>query len=209
MIRTVSILCAHTRTAYNFIPGVEVYDVKRDARTFCGGTSIVAHPPCKAWSVHCRHQAKFEDQSESEMKEVGRYCVEQLRVWGGVLEQPASSLLFSDCGLPIPSMISGFQKSSREWSCEVWQSWWGYPIIKRTWLCFFGISPWHVQFPLRLHRFGRDARIWKNMTGRQRSETTFEFARWLVDQARLAFPGSVSASASGQQIQAVRNNEEQ
>lgn len=34
---------------YANLPGVEVWDEKRDARLYAGPWSVVAHPPCARW----------------------------------------------------------------------------------------------------------------------------------------------------------------
>ena len=49
-MKTVAILCASRKTAYRDIPGVEIYDEDRDARTFPGGMPVIAHPPCRRWT---------------------------------------------------------------------------------------------------------------------------------------------------------------
>jgi len=77
----VAVLCARANSNYVGIPGVQIYDRKRDARTFPGGMPVIAHPPCRAWSVFCAAQAKPEP---GEM-ELGLWCVEQVRRWGGIL----------------------------------------------------------------------------------------------------------------------------
>jgi len=59
-MKTVAVLCAAPRTIYRSLEAVEVYDRRRDARTFAGGMPIIAHPPCRGWSAKTRHQAKPE-----------------------------------------------------------------------------------------------------------------------------------------------------
>ena len=78
-LQTVAILCAQSRSVYFDLDAVEVYDAKRDARTFGGGKPVVAHPPCRAWSRHCAHQAKPEPGE----RELGLWCVDQVKKWGG------------------------------------------------------------------------------------------------------------------------------
>lgn len=94
----VAVLCAAPNSIYKQIDGVVVYDAERDARTFSGGMPVVAHPPCRAWSAFCGHQAKPEPGE----KELGPWCVEQVRNSGGVLEHPAHSRLWQACDLPRP-----------------------------------------------------------------------------------------------------------
>ncbi|NQT13160.1 MAG: hypothetical protein HQ582_10455 [Planctomycetes bacterium] len=174
----VAILCASKQSVYHEIPGVEVYGPSRNARTFDGGMPIVAHPPCRAWSAFMRHWAKPEP---GEM-ELGLWCAEQLRLWGGVLEQPAHSRLFEAAGLPLPPHRMGELQS-----IAVKQRWWGYPTRKATWLCFCRVDVRLLKIPFELRATTRgDRETYQNMSHKQRSATTPDFARWLVEAARLA-----------------------
>ena len=173
----IAILCAASRSAYHEMEGVEVYDRRRDARSFTGGMPVVAHPPCRAWSAFCAHQAKPEPGE----KELGLWCVEQVKEWGGILEQPAHSRLFDAANLPKP----GWEARADSWSLEVWQAWWGYPQIKATWLYFSKISPLNVLYPFQLFPQGVSRRSEQVMSRQQRSRTIRPFAEWLVATARL------------------------
>lgn len=177
-VRTVAVLCTARKSIYHTLPGVDVYDAARDARTFPGGMPIVAHPPCRSWSRHCRQLAKNVPESE---RELGVWCCDQLRECGGVLEQPAGSLLFDAAGLPKP----GERQADLE-TLYVWQAWWGYPVKKGTWLCFSKVDVDKLEIPLRLHAAGRDRRRFQVMSHTQRSATCPALAEWLVDAARSA-----------------------
>lgn len=100
---TISALCVSRNSAYHGLPGVVAFDIDRDARTFLGDTPIVAHPPCRAWSAFCSHQAKAPPGE----KELAPMCVELLRQCGGVLEHPAHSRLWPAMGLPRPGERPG------------------------------------------------------------------------------------------------------
>ena len=176
--RQIAVLCAGSPSAYDNMPAVDVYNKRRDARTFPGGSPIVAHPPCRSWSAFCGHQAK----PEADERYLGIWCVEQVRKWGGILEQPAHSRLWEAAGIPPP----GGHESRDSWSASVWQSWWGYPMRKATWLYFCGVNPQYVQPPLILHPGNGDRRAEQVMSHRQRSETIRPFAEWLVAIARHA-----------------------
>ena len=173
----VAILCASPRSIYKQIEGVDVYDKRRDARTFPGGCPVVAHPPCRAWSKAWRHKAKPEPGE----KELGVWCAERLRECGGVLEQPAGSALFEAAGLPLPGEVR-----ARLFTLVVEQSWWGYTVRKLTWLCFSGIPPAEIHLPFCLRDERGDRKRFENMSHAQRSRTVRPFAEWLIAAARLA-----------------------
>lgn len=171
----VSVLCVSSNSTYKKIPGIECYDSRRDARTFRGDTPIVAHPPCRAWSAYCAHQAKPEPGE----RELGLWCCDMLRKCGGVLEQPAHSRLFQAGGLPRPGELH-----DDLWTAQVWQAWWGYPMKKATWLCFSGIDKNEILFPFRVHNPSGDRIRQQVMSKNQRAATCMELALWLIDAAR-------------------------
>lgn len=139
----------------------------------------MAHPPCRAWSAYCAHQAK---PAEGE-KDLGPLCVDWLKQCGGILEHPAHSRLWDHCGLPKP----GWTSCGDWWSMEVNQSWWGDTRIKKTWLLISGVLPCDLpDFPLRLHDTRGDRRRWQVMSKHQRAATVPAFAEWLVTVARKA-----------------------
>lgn len=177
-MKPMAVLCAHTKSVYHGMEAVEVYDHQRDARSFPGGMPIIAHPPCRAWSAYCSHQARPEPGE----KELGLWCADQVRQWGGIMEQPAHSRLWEVAGLPMP----GTGENDWSWSMEVWQAWWGFPQKKTTWLYFSGIAASEVHYSLYLTRQGESRRSEQLMSRRQRSETTLAFAQWLVEMARKA-----------------------
>ncbi len=175
----IAVLCVAKNSIYKTLHDVDCYDINRDCRTFPGGVPIVAHPPCRSWSAYCAHQAKPLPGE----KELGPWCVEQLRKWGGVLEHPAHSRLFDACNLPKPGNES---KAAECWSMEVEQSWWGDSRKKLTWLAFFGVLPCDLPpIPFVLRDPNGDRRRWQLMSKTQRSATVREFAEWLVSVARM------------------------
>lgn len=178
----VAALCVAGNSVYKTMPGVDAYDARRDARTFPGGMPVVAHPPCRLWSAYTKHQAKSDDP-EAE-KALGRWCVEQVRSWGGVLEQPAHSGLWEATGLPAPGSSANRPFA---FSIEVSQAWWGYPMLKATWLYFHGVDFDSLVIPHREHDSSEglgDRRRQQLMSKNQRAATLPAFAQWLVDAAR-------------------------
>ena len=193
-LRSVAVLCAARKTSYRDLPGLEIYDIDRDAWTFQGGMPVIAHPPCRRWTKfgrdmlkgfskrHPGHELPSKDSIEAE-KQLGLLCARMVQENGGILEQPANSGLWESAGLPLP----GSPQSPNSFSLAVWQAWWGYPAKKGTWLYFRGISQFSIEIPFRLHPFGNDKRYYDHkITGwlGQRSMTVPALARWLVDLAR-------------------------
>lgn len=174
----VAVLCVARNSIYKQIEGLDVYDIDRDARTFPGGMPIVGHPPCRAWSAYCRHQAKPLPGE----KELAPMVVELLRKTGGVLEHPAHSRLWDELDLPKP----GEPQRGGLWSMAVKQSWWGDSRTKATWLLFCGVSPRDIEVPLRLHNPEGDRRRWQVMSKHQRAATCPAFAEWLIEVARAS-----------------------
>lgn len=175
---TVAALCVAARSIYTTIPGVECYDRKRDVHSFTGGMPVVAHPVCAPWSAFCAHQWK----PVAGIKELGPHCVDWLKKCGGVLEHPAHSRLFDYCKLPRPGEVKGDL-----WTIEVSQAWWGFTMLKRTWLCFSNIDRDSVAVPFIPHnsRSGEgDRRRQQRMSKNQRAATPPAMAIWLVQQAR-------------------------
>ena len=114
MSRTVAILCAARRSVYHSLPDLEVYDEARDARTFAGGMSIVAHPPCRRWTTYgdnMTRRLKLDPAEVAAEKDLGVWCAEQVKEWGGILEQPAKSRLWAAAGLPLPGSWCGCSRS--------------------------------------------------------------------------------------------------
>jgi len=171
---SVAVLCAAVRSVYFGLPGVDVYNLRRNAYSFKGGMPVIAHPPCRLWSVRVSHQAKCSDP-ESE-RNLGFWCVTQVKRYGGILEQPAFSRLFMAAGLPLPGgsiSVDGF-------SISVYQFWWGHQVSKPTWLFISGADSLPA-IPFRL--LGQETK-WKNLSQTQRSATPLLFAKWLLEVAR-------------------------
>lgn len=103
---------------------VDWWDAERDATRYAGPNPIVAHPPCGHWG-HLRHLHKKDDGH------LAPIAVDQVRAWGGVLEHPAGSRLWKQCGLPLPGELPDPFGGV---AIDVCQCDWGHPARKRTWL---------------------------------------------------------------------------
>lgn len=146
---TVAVLFADPRGVYANLPGVDLWDEARDARTYAGPHPVVAHPPCGRWCVlaglvEARYGYKRgEDDGcfESALKSVRRF--------GGILEHPAYSLAWPAFGLPRPHRRGAWQRGlCGGWACHVEQGRYGHRARKATWLYAFGTElqrmPWGV-----------------------------------------------------------------
>jgi len=181
-LRTVAALYCDPRGPYGSMPGVDMWDEARDARLYDGPHPVVAHPPCGPWSKMARFCTK-QDAS------LGPVAVRQVRTFGGILEHPAYSRLWNECGLPRPGVLDGTQGS--EFSIAVEQYRWGHRCVKPTWLFMVRVDPRevfalrriHVPAPTNAIRGGKK----DNRPGighLARRLTPPAFAEWLVQLAR-------------------------
>ena len=166
-----AVLFACQKSSYYQIPGLDIYDIERDARTFDGGFPVIAHPPCRAWG----RLRQFAKPRPGE-KELGLFAAVMVRRWGGVLEHPAYSSLWAAAGLPRPGQ--GFD-SAGGWSLSVNQFWWGHRAEKETWLYIRGVRPDGIP-PIPLC-FDLVPTTVERMDRREREKTPLDFCRWLVD----------------------------
>ena len=192
-MQTVAVLFARPDSVYKTLPGCDVYDIERDARTWLGGAPVVAHPPCRAWG---RLRAFAKPRHDE--KDLARWSVSQVRQWGGVLEHPESSMLWADQHLPRGQERDDFGG----WTMPIHQWWFGHRAQKRTWLYIVGVEPWEVpDFPLRLGQSDCRIRLDKRrpdgthirkgdpdyqpiLGDAEREHTPAELAVWLVELAR-------------------------
>jgi hypothetical protein len=185
MEQAVAVLFARQDSIYKQMPGTDVWDIERDARKWDGGSSLVAHPPCRAWAS-LRHCAKPRDGE----KDLALLAIQHIRRWGGVLEHPQLSTLWKVAGLPEPGRRDEFNG----WTLIVDQQWWGHRARKRTRLYIVGCEPASIPtMPLVLGEAthtvglwsGRDkARARPSISKPEYEATPPEFAGWLVELAR-------------------------
>ena len=141
---TVAVLFAREDSIYKTIPGVEVYDMARDARTYDGPWPVVAHPPCRAWGAFAMFAKPRADE-----RNLARLAVALVREFGGVLEHPARSTLWPAQTLPEP----GKRDQWDGWTLVIDQHWWGHRAQKRTRLYVVGCEPRDMpDMPMKLGR---------------------------------------------------------
>lgn len=191
----VAALFVRKDSIYKTMPGVDAWDVDRDARNWPGGESLIAHPPCAQWGTlsHMAHENAAE-------KELAVRSVALIRRWGGVLEHPVRSKLWAFLALPMgaePDEHGG-------WTLIVSQRWWGHRAEKQTNLYIVGCAPRDIPpMPFAIGRAhyicaggaGANAREakrrrqcapeWRrpSISHAEREHTPPAFATWLVELA--------------------------
>lgn len=186
----VAVLFARSDSYYKTLPGCDVYDRDRDARTYAGAAPIVAHPPCRSWGA-LRHMAKPRPGE----RRLAIWSVHQVRRHGGVLEHPRSSLLWEVMRLPAP----GERDAWGGWTLPIHQLWWGHRCEKSTLLYIVGCEPRDVPpIPLYLgeathviasgrqgYRVRKGHPSWKpEVSKAEREHTPPALAEWLCELAR-------------------------
>jgi hypothetical protein len=185
----IAVLFARRDSVYKSFSMCDVFDFDRDARTWPGGSPVIAHPPCRAWG-RLRHFAKPKVGE----RQLALFAVVAVQKFGGVLEHPEWSSLWGTAGLPLPGRG---RDAKGGWTLPVSQKWWGHRAEKKTWLYIVGCEPAAVPpFPLSLadadfvissRKRGEEAR--PCVTKAERERTPPEFARWLVSLAERCAPG--------------------
>lgn len=178
MPQRVAVLYASYGSNYRALPGVDVFDLARDARTFSGGCPVVAHPPCRLWG-RLAHFARSRDvQAELDL---AHHALDAVRTNGGVLEHPTDSKLVRG-SLPEP----GRRDAWGGFVLHVMQSWWGHRAPKPTALYVCGIEP--CELPGMPFALGIPEGRIERMGRQERERTPVELASWLVRVARLTRP---------------------
>jgi hypothetical protein len=190
---TVAVLFARADSNYKQLPGVEVFDIERDARTYDGPWPVIAHPPCRGWG-RLRKFAKVRPDERN----LARLGVALVRAYGGVLEHPEGSTLWNDQQLPAPGEVDQYGG----WTHAISQHWFGHRAEKLTLLYIVGVRPvdvpplpmllggaTHIISQARPRKDG--SRLVKGMPGwrpevtkAEREHTPPALAAWLVEIAQ-------------------------
>ena len=170
------------QSVYLGMEGVDCWDEERDARSWPGGTPVVAHPPCRLWG-----RLRRLSTAPIAEKDLARHAVSEIRRWGGVLEHPAGSLLWADQGLPTPD-----RGSRGEFTIAAPQRWWGHRCEKWTWFFVAGLKiedippiPLRLGYPTHVVTSSKKIRNRELKNRSERSATPPLLAEWLVAIARL------------------------
>jgi hypothetical protein len=141
-----AVLYARKNSIYKLLPGVDVYDKDRDARTFTNDLPIIAHPPCRLFG-----KLKHFSKAPIEEKLLAYHAVNTVKLCGGVLEHPAHSQLWVDMDLPLPNQFINLNSYQNGFTLPIQQYDFGHKCQKNTWLYINGIHPNQLPaFPLIL-----------------------------------------------------------
>ncbi|EYC51439.1 hypothetical protein AZ34_10360 [Hylemonella gracilis str. Niagara R] len=164
------------------MPGVEAFDIERDARTYDGPYPVVAHPPCRSWGA-LRHFS----QPRADERNLARLAAALVREFGGVLEHPANSGLWRAQNLPRPGeACDGYGG----WTLPIQQWQWGHKAAKATWLYIVGCAPGDIPDmpPFRMGEpefvVASSKKTRPEITKAEREHTPPALASWLVELAR-------------------------
>lgn len=147
---------------YSRLPGVDCYDIYRDARSYSGPFPVVAHPPCRAWGKYA-HKARPRHGE----RDLAFHALDMVNRYGGVLEHPVGSGFFKAAGIPSERLV------------RVNQVDWGHRAIKATWLYIVGgVMPVDRPPP------GVPVTTVERLCRQERERTPEPFARMLVDIAK-------------------------
>lgn len=147
---TIAALFVESDGVYQGLPGVDPWDIERDARQYAGPHPVVAHPPCQRWgrfwhgSTRKPHQYKLGDDDGCFAS-----ALESLKKWGGVIEHPADSHAWKAFGIARPPRTGGWKivhlpdwkkQKLPMFTCCVYQGHYGHASGKPTWLLTAGIG---------------------------------------------------------------------
>lgn len=177
----------------------EWFDVARDARTYAGDIPVVAHPPCQLWvNFAALNFKRYGGEHNRPGNDGGcfAFALATVRRCGGVLEHPAFTNAWAAHGIAKPTGIGWKKIGVCEWVCEVWQSAYGHPARKRTWLFYCGTNPpsegrWERN--PGTHQVGWFDRKKPTLSKKAASATPIAFAEWLLSLAEKANESRVAA----------------
>ena len=138
----IAALFVETDGSYFNVNGIDPWDELRDARKYTGPHPVIAHPPCHRWGrLGAVNYIRWGGEHNRPGNDHGCFysAIRAVEVFGGVLEHPAKSHAWTTFGLKKPPR-AGWEESGQGWVCEVWQSAYGHPANKATWLYYVGAS---------------------------------------------------------------------
>nr|USU32848.1 hypothetical protein NG677_03890 [Methylobacterium sp. OTU13CASTA1] len=140
---TIAALYVQKDGCYANLPGVEVWDQARDARTYAGPHPVVCHSPCQRWGRFWHGSTRKPHQFQMGADD-GCFAaaLAAVRRYGGVLEHPANSHAWAAFDLWRPARSGGWLQADAHggWTCYVEQGHYGHFSRKPTWLYAVGIE---------------------------------------------------------------------
>jgi hypothetical protein len=186
---SVAVLFARADSIYKSMEGVDVWDADRDATKYRGEMPVVAHPPCRSWGA-LAHMAKPRPGEKS----LALWSLNVVRMFGGVLEHPASSKLWPVAKLPEPGEVDGWGG----WTLAAPQMWWGHKAEKKSRFYIVGCTPKDLPpIPFMLgeaecvvttskRKCKTPPSEWKErLNPKDREGTPADMAAWLIAVARI------------------------
>ena len=128
---------------YFGLPGVDPWDLERDARAYHGPHPVVAHPPCERWGRYWNGGPSAK--TKRALGDDGgcfASALASVRVFGGVLEHPEASHAWRAHRLIPPLRGGGWSVADDQggWTCCVEQGAYGHRARKATWLYAHGVD---------------------------------------------------------------------
>lgn len=184
----VAALYVATGGVYFGLPDVDPWDKRRDARLYAGPHPVVAHPPCQLWvNFAALNFKRYGGEHNRPGNDGGCFAaaLAAVHTWGGVLEHPAFSRAWAAHGLRRPSPGT-WTFDPPGWVAEVWQSSYGHPARKRTWLFYCGSNPRELNWERKpgTHQVGWFDRIKPTLNKRDAMCTPPAFRDALLALAR-------------------------
>jgi hypothetical protein len=189
---------------YANLPGVDPWDITRDARLYAGPWPVIAHPPCERWGRYYWGGPGWKGPRKAKGADDGcfRSALHAVREWGGVLEHPAASAAWSVFGLHEPPRGGGWVSADWQggWTCCVDQGHYGHRGQKATWLYAVGAQLPSLIWGKAERRVTVDADTIEGrrrqvrtgtvqrMSKRERAETPALFRNVLLGMARTVTP---------------------
>ena len=181
---------------YAGLPGVDLWDIDRDARTYAGPWPVVAHPPCQLWVRFAKvNFVRWGGEHNRPGNDGGCFkaALAAVRQWGGVLEHPAFTDAWKAFCLPRPRR-GCWTFHDGMWVTEVSQAAYGHLARKLTWLLYVGAyapPPLRWEVPATTHQIGFHDQRGKaankpTISGKAASATPKEFRDLLISLAASA-----------------------
>lgn len=164
---------------YRLLPDLDLFDLRRNALSTKSNAPAIYHPPCRSWG-------RLRQFAKTPAGEHWLAVWSVLRMWryGGVLEHPAGSKLWSFMNLARPGQSYDLHGG---FSVSLNQSWFGYPAKKNTWLYIVGCEISDLpEMPLSFNAItktvsgSKNRNVLKELSHSERSRTTLLFNEYLI-----------------------------